>query len=143
MRTSNFSLSEVANRPLPSHLIPVGYAAMQYLQAVRDAGSKHFGRPIPLRITSGYRPLQYNRSIGSSDRSYHIWRLGGSTNHAKDSRSEYNKVLFAVDFMPIGVDIGDYFDWFKDLYGGERYMHSKKNFIHTAPNADDKAPWVV
>ena len=134
MRTANFTLQEVAHRPLPAHLIPNGVAAMQHMQAVRDAARDKFGKVIPLRITSGYRELAYNRSIGSSDGSYHIWRVG--------TGNEQGRLLFAVDFMPVGINLVEFWKWYQDTTGGERYCHRRHNFIHTAPNAMDKKPWI-
>lgn len=142
MKTSNFSLNEIAHRPLPDDLMPMAVNAMGYMQAVRDAGCKHFGRNIALRITSGYRELEYNRRIGSSDRSYHIWRIGGTKAHAKDHSSEKGRLLWAVDFTPIGVSTSEYFRWYRLWSSGETYYHSRHNFIHTAPNAQDKPTWI-
>lgn len=142
MITDNFTIREVAHRPLPSRLISVGFAATQHMQNVRDAACKHFGKDVPHVITSGYRNLDFNRNIKSSDRSYHIWRIGGTQAHAKDSTREQGRALFAIDFEPVGVDLVRYYEWYTGWIGGETYLHLPKRFIHTAPNADNKKPWI-
>ena len=131
MRTRNFTLQEVAHRPLPDHLIPNAVAAMQAMQILRDMGSAYFKKDVPLRITSGYRELDYNRKIGSPDNSYHVWRA-----------SDKGTLLWAVDFEPIGVDIAQYFAWMMGNVKGERYRHQRHKFIHFAPNGKDKPPWI-
>lgn len=131
MKSRNFTLAEIAHRPLPASLQDVGLVAMGYIQAIRDLGSARFGKDVPLKIMSGYRELAYNRSIKSPDSSYHVWRT-----RSNDSP------LWAVDFIPQGVSVAAYFDWLKDITRGERYRHSKHGFIHLAPFAPDKKPWV-
>lgn len=136
MRTKNFSITEVAHRPITPDLIPHAAAAMQHLQTIRDQASKHFGRDIPIRITSGYRELAYNRSLKSKDTSYHIWRTE-------------DRLLWAVDFEPLNIGVEEFWDWYKHIVTGERYYHSGNKdrnirpFIHTAPNGVDKTPWRV
>lgn len=131
MKTRNFTLQEVARRPLPDHLTSNAVAAMQAMQILRDMGSAHFKKDVPLRITSGYRELVYNRKIGSPDNSYHVWR-----------KEADGTLIWAVDFEPIGVDIAQYFDWMMNKVKGERYRHQRHRFIHFAPNGKDKPPWI-
>lgn len=135
MKSRNFTLEEIAHRPLPANLQDIGLMAMGYMQAIRDLSSARFGKDVPLKITSGYRELTYNREVSSSktpDNSYHVWRWQGD-----------KAPLWAVDFAPIGVPLAEYFAWYKDITRGERYMHRGNGFIHTAPFAPDKKPWVV
>lgn len=127
MRTRNFTLQEVARRPLPDNLIPNGVAAMQAMQMLRDMGSAYFKKDVPLRITSGYRELAYNRKIGSPDTSYHVWR-----------KESDGMLIWAVDFMPVGVTPSQYFAWMMGAVKGERYHHQRHKFIHFAPNGKDK-----
>lgn len=129
MKTKNFSVTEVAHRPITPDLIPHACAAMQHLQTIRDMASKHFKRDIPIRITSGYRELAFNQSIGSPDTSYHIWRTE-------------DRLLWAVDFEPLNIGIKEFWDWYHPLVTGERYYYRKYNFIHTAPNGRNKPSWI-
>jgi uncharacterized protein YcbK (DUF882 family) len=106
------------------------------MQAVRDAACLKFGKDVPLRITSGYREPAYNRSkaVGSKAGSYHEWRIG--------TGKEQGRLLWAIDFVPIGVNLVEFWKWYEDFTGGERYCHRGHGFIHTAPNAMDKKPWI-
>lgn len=45
------------------------------LQRIRGFLSKQAGREVPIRITSGYRCITLNRSIGSGDGSDHVQAL--------------------------------------------------------------------
>lgn len=134
MKTRNFTLQEVAHRPLPDHLIPNAVAAMQAMQMLRDMGSAYFKKDVPLRITSGYREKEYNRKVSGSrnpDNSYHVWR-----------KEADGTLIWAVDFVPIGVTPSQYFAWMMNIVKGERYRHQRHKFIHFAPNGKDKPPWI-
>ena len=74
--TSHFSLEELTrsnkayelgidNYPSPDEVINLGILANK-LEEIRSALEK------PIKITSGYRCIELNRSIGSSDTSQHV-----------------------------------------------------------------------
>lgn len=134
MRTRNFTLAEIAHRPLPKDLEPIGLVLLGYAQCMRDAACARFSRNIAIDTTSGYRDRAYNRTVSTAtnpDNSNHIWRY-------------INGVPVAAwDFSPIGFNIITFWDWFKNNSTGERYLNIPRNFIHWAPNAPDKSPWVV
>lgn len=60
---------------LPVDLLSNAKATAQMLQRIRTYLSKLAGREIPMRITSGYRCITLNRSLGSSDTSDHVQAL--------------------------------------------------------------------
>jgi len=135
-KTKNFNLHEIIHRVDTFDLnnIGIAYIAMGYMQRLRDELSLHFGKDIPLKITSGYRELQYNRSLKSSDNSFHVWRY------------QDGEALWAIDFEPLNISPIFVYEYLakKKLFNGELYFHSKKDFIHIAPNGIvSKTPWIV
>ena len=135
-RTRNFNLHEIIHRldKFDLNQIGIAYIAMGYMQRLRDELSEHFKKDIPLKITSGFRDLEYNRSIGSKDTSFHVWRY-------KDG-----EVLWAIDFEPTNISPIFVYEYLakKKPFNGELYFHSKKDFIHIAPNGVvSKTPWIV
>ncbi len=135
-RTRNFNLHEIIHRldKFDLNQIGIAYIAMGYMQRLRDELSEHFKKDIPLKITSGFRNLEYNRSIGSKDTSFHVWRY-------KDGEA-----LWAIDFEPLNISPIFVYEYLakKKLFNGELYYHSKYNFIHIAPNGVViKTPWIV
>lgn len=135
-KTKNFNLHEIIHRldNFDLNKIGIAYIAMGYMQRLREELSLHFGKDVPLKITSGYRELEYNRSIKSPDSSYHVWRYQDS------------EVLWAIDFRPIGISTADVYEYLTKTtpFNGELYYHSKLDFIHIAPNGTvSKKPWIV
>lgn len=133
METKNFTIEEVAHRPLPKDLIYIGNAAMQGMQTLRNMGNHHFGKDVPLVPTSGYRSKEYNDSLpNSAPNSGHIWR-----------EEPNGTIIWAIDFRPTTVSTKEYWEFLKWRTGGERYYHSGLDFIHWCPNWWDKKPWQV
>lgn len=133
MKTRNFSVEEIAHRPLPPALLPVGISLLGYAQGMRDMACATFGKEISITTTSGYRDKLYNRTVSTAknpDNSNHIWRIVNGM------------PIGAWDFVPNGISLGVFWDWFKTKVTGERYLNRRKGFIHWAPNAPNKAPWV-
>ena len=67
--TANFSLSEFATKDgtqVPAELLPNVQRLANNLQNLRD----YLKRPVV--VTSGYRHLEYNRGVGSTDTSQHV-----------------------------------------------------------------------
>lgn len=80
--TPNFELEEfersqqasrlgIDNR-VPSELLGYVRQTAEMLQRIRDHLSSVSGQEIPITVTSGYRRLELNRAIGSSDSSDHV-----------------------------------------------------------------------
>lgn len=134
-RTRNFNLYEIIHRldKFDLNQIGIAYIAMGYMQRLRDELSEHFKKDIPLKITSGYRNLEYNRSIGSKDTSFHVWRY-------KDGEA-----LWAIDFEPTTISPIFVYEYLAQspTFKGELYLHQTKDFIHIAPNGTvNKKPWI-
>lgn len=126
-RTKNFTAAEVIHRTedFPEELLPIAYAAMGYLQALRD----QLG--VAIYITSGYRSPEYNAEIGGTENSYHKWRFGG-----------VNQVIWAVDFYSPEMEIGYLYEELAKIVEGEMYWNRAKGFIHLAPHAK-KEHWIA
>ena len=61
----------IANR-LPDGLLPAALATLQMMERIRAALGEAAGKPVPIRITSGYRSQALNAAIGGSRYSDHI-----------------------------------------------------------------------
>lgn len=131
-RTRNFSLWEVVHRcelvedPL---IWDIGKIALGYIQGLRDAVSEYSNASVPLIITSGYRSPEYNRKIGGSPNSYHMWR-----------KSE-NRVVWALDIKSTVLEPAKLYEVVKDCVNGETYLHKRYGFVHLAPYGPDQE-WV-
>lgn len=64
----------------------------QFLQALRDALSEHYGRDVPISVSSGYRSEALNTLVGGSKRSAHSHGL-------------------AADFRAFGLSVEEVFDF--------------------------------
>lgn len=129
MRTRNFTLQEVYHRPqdVMGFDVPrVALVAMGYIQSLRDSLTEAIGRDCPLRITSGYRGLAFNRSIGSKDSSYHVWRI------------EKDRAVFAFDVTSPILTPDKLFELIHTRVVGETYLHKRLGFVHFAPVGADE-----
>lgn len=132
IRTRNFSLWEVVHRCelVEDDLIwDIGKVALGYIQCLRDALSERYEAQIPLVITSGYRSPKYNKQIGGSPNSYHMWR------------KSKNGIIWALDIKSLVLPAPDLYNIVKDYVQGETYLHKRYNFVHIAPNGPDQE-WV-
>lgn len=135
-RSKNFTLTEIAHRPLLSDpsLQACGMYQMGKMQAIRNFLCGVYDREVKIIITSGYRELEYNRSIGSPDTSNHVWRI------------EDGRVRAANDFYCyIGFERADILDIFKDLEPfwdrEELYLNLDQQIIHVGSQPWDKPSW--
>ena len=115
-KSRNFTLREILHRikGVTQDVINVGIYRMGYMQAIRDMLGK------PVKITSGNRNLEYNRSIGSSDNSYHVYRI-------KEGR-----LIGANDFQVVGMSEHQAYEIVSTFSHGETYLHRKFNFVHNS-----------
>ncbi len=73
------------------NLLSVAY----FLQALRDGLSEHYGRDVPISVSSGYRSEALNTLVGGSKRSAHSHGL-------------------AADFRAFGVSVEEVFDFIRN-----------------------------
>lgn len=83
--TRNFSLEEFTrsetavrfgiDNALPSELTGNIIRLARWLQVFRNRLCEHFGRDMPIIITSGYRGPKLNRKVGGKKNSYHLLAL--------------------------------------------------------------------
>ena len=122
IRTRNFTLSEIMHRDkeITQEKIYSGLVRMGYMQGFSDFLYYKYGRHIRLKITSGNRELTYNRSIGSSDRSHHVYRI------------DDNYVICANDLVSPDLKLEKLYKDFADFSRGETYMHKRFKFVHNS-----------
>ena len=128
IKTKNFKTSDVVHsdfNKLPAELEPIAYIAQGYIQALRDKLG------IPLVVTSGYRYPAYNKQIGGSENSFHMWRFD------KDGNA-----IFALDIMSPSMPAAQLYELVKPLVKGETYLHRRLQFVHIAPYGADEE-WVI
>jgi len=118
--TEHFSLEEFTftehrniDNTLPRDLVPNAIATCQMLERIRAALGQAKGREIPMYLTSGYRCLTLNRSVGSADTSDHVRGFAGDW-HAPDFGTPYEVAMFLkdhVDQLNIGQLIHEFGRW--------------------------------
>jgi hypothetical protein len=74
---SEFEFSNTAARRnidnrVPAGLLPAAVETLQMMERIRAALSEAAGKPVPIRISSGYRCLALNSAIGGRRTSDHI-----------------------------------------------------------------------
>jgi hypothetical protein len=130
----DFSAREIANRVIDSdpdsgHLFEIAHFELGVMQMIRDYLCHYFKKDVPIQITSGYRPVAYNKLVGGVENSYHIWRLGTPNKLGL-------QMISAIDFRPLGVDIEEAFkalSWLK----GEFYWNKQKSILHYSPYKEE------
>jgi uncharacterized protein YcbK (DUF882 family) len=73
--TKNFNISEFRCKDgtdVPDDLENNVQKLAEQLQIIRDRLELEVGRPIPTRITSGYRTQSHNTKIGGAKNSFHL-----------------------------------------------------------------------
>jgi hypothetical protein len=138
LRTKNFTLEEIAHRPIGDDpmLRYCGLVQMGYMQCIRDYLNAVYGVPVSCIITSGYRELDYNRSIGSSDSSNHRWRVeNGSIRSANDC------YFYANGERLLCLDV---FKELKLFWGkGEIYLNLDEDIIHISLQPKDEPSFFI
>ena len=121
IRSRNFTLKEIIHRGsnVSQEIILIGMYRLGYMQGFRDWLWHREGKEIRITITSGWRDLDYNRSIGSSDGSYHIWKL-----------DDKNVIFSANDFKSPDMDHHLLCERFAEFCRGEVYKHNTWKFVH-------------
>ena len=118
----NFSLAEfcrsetAVRRNIPNHLpaelLGAARAHCAMLERIRAHLSKLAGKPVPMRLSSGYRCIALNRALGSDDSSHHV--LAEASDWEAPSFGSPTEVCRAlqplVDILGIGQLINEYPD---------------------------------
>ena len=121
IQSENFTLREVIHRDekITWEVVLIASYLMGRLQDFRDHLCQKFAKNIRIVITSGRRALEYNRSIGSSDNSYHIWRL-----------DDKHKIVCAADITSPDLELEKLFIEAARFFKGEIYKHNTLKFVH-------------
>lgn len=132
--TSHFTLSELTrsstaarlgldNRP-PAEVVPALIRTAQMLERIRTHLSVEVGRPVRIRVTSGFRCLGLNRVLKSADTSAHVKGLAADWT-ADDFGTPY-EVCRALAPMVGVLQIG-------------QLIHEHGEWIHTGVQMPEKA----
>ena len=116
----------------PEELYTIAMYQMGRLQGLRDAACEHFGKQIPITITSGYRSPDYNDSIGGSPNSFHKWRYNPD-----------GTFICANDTTVSRIPMSDWFEFVSKWTFGETYWHRRKNFVHIATEQRIDEQWSI
>ena len=122
-RTHNFTMQEVIHNMegFTDDLIPIAMYQMGVLQTLRDTATAYFGHPVRINITSGFRNAHYNKFIGGSLTSHHVWRYKPD-----------GSFVCAVDTWSPDVPLAEWFKFCANNIHGEVYMHKIRKFVHIA-----------
>lgn len=128
----NFTLNEVIHQTnaFPAELLPIAYTAMGDIQRLRDYLSFKMDEDIPLVITSGYRSPKYNKTVGGSKNSHHVWRIVD------------NRMIYALDFYSPKLRADILYDLARPVVQGETYLHREKQFVHMSVYGPDEE-WII
>ena len=121
IRSRSFTLGEIIHRHKNITIgdILIGMYRLGYMQGLSDYLYGYYGRHIRIQITSGLRHLLYNRSIGSSDGSFHIWRFDNLW-----------RIISANDIKSPDISTQELSDRVSEFVRGETYEHKKWGFVH-------------
>ncbi len=114
--TENFTSAEFRCKdgtPVPSRYLNNVQLLAQNLQSLRDFGLVD----KPIRINSGFRTIDYNRSVGGVDNSYHTLAMAADIS-VQDTSPE--KVYCAVERL---IARGDMQDGGLGYYGPNGHIH--------------------
>lgn len=109
--TPHFTLEEFTatehrnfDNSLPRDLVANASSTCQMLERIRTALSQAKGVEVPMYLSSGYRCLLLNRSVGSADTSDHLKALAGDWT-APSFGTPYDVAQFLKDHV-VQLNIG-------------------------------------
>lgn len=134
-KSRNFTVLEVTRKKQyvnSDDLLLSGYM-WGYVQAIRDAAANYFGSRFKgLRITSSNRAW-YNSDVpNAASNSHHIWRVEDDT----------QEVHVAVDVIPIGVGLEEFYVFVSSTFKGEIYLNKEEGIVHIAPVPMEDEHWI-
>ena len=113
-----FTASDTAARrgidnSLPATMLPQAQRTCEMMERIRARLSRMMGREVPIVITSGYRCLELNRAIGSSDSSDHVRGMAVDFKAGRFGTAYQVARLLVplVDELEIGQLIHEYGSW--------------------------------
>lgn len=127
--SKNFVLSEFACKD-GSEDITVDYELIDLLQKMRDALGK------PVKVTSGYRTVTYNKKCGGIATSHHLTGKAADIKVSGMTPLELAKIADKIGFLGIGVyptfthvDVGGSISgkkiyWKQDTKGAKSFINS-------------------
>ncbi len=112
VRSDTATRLRIDNDP-PASILQNLRATAQMLERIRAALSTAAGRPVPIRVTSGYRSLALNRALRSGDGSDHVQGLAVDwVAPSFGTPFEIANILAArVDELQIGQVIHEFGRW--------------------------------
>jgi uncharacterized protein YcbK (DUF882 family) len=126
--SKNFALNEFACFD-GSNEITVDYDLIDKLQQLRDTLGK------PVKVTSGYRTVTYNKKCGGIPASHHLTGKAADIKVSRMSSAELARAADKLGFLGIGiyptfthVDVGGSVSgtkiyWITDKAGNKRYVN--------------------
>lgn len=113
-----FTASDTAARrgidnSLPATLLPEAKRTFEMMERIRVRLSRLIGQEVPIVLTSGYRCLELNRAIGSSDSSDHVRAMAVDFKVGRFGTAYQVSRLLAplVGELEIGQLIHEYGSW--------------------------------
>lgn len=98
---------------LPATMLPQAQRTCEMMERIRARLSRMMGQEVPIVITSGYRCLELNRAVGSSDSSDHVRGMAVDFKASRfGSAYQVARLLVPlVDELEIGQLIHEYGSW--------------------------------
>ena len=155
MRTRNFTLVEIAHRPLGKDITleKIGCVQMGYMQSIVDFLTFTLKQQVYCKVESGYRAFEVNRALyegrgqlskPASTDSNHIWRLQNSYPNMTDvvrCAGDY-KFYFKVNDKLEQIPNSRIFPLLKP-FANEIYWNKTQDIIHVAQEANNpKQYWI-
>lgn len=134
IKSRDFDTKEVARSAMivdDIGMVLTGYA-MGYVQVLRDACAKKFGKRFQgLEVTSSNRNGYNDQVPGSAKNSHHIWRIDSD-----------RKLHVALDLKPKGITLHEFYNLAVTICRGEIYLNSKEGIVHVALVPQEDEAWV-
>ena len=139
MKSRNFTLEEIAHRPLPNDKRDIAAFLTGKMQSIVDYLSYQLKTRIGCTPTSGYRSPKVNIDISTTDRadktSNHMWRIENDYIKCAGDYKFFNKQT------SIQIPCSIIFPLLAP-FGGEIYWNKKEDIIHIADQGFNEPHWI-